>query len=47
MVLIVKDEKRSNVCVEMEWAQKFDRYQLGSMSQIGDAQLENQYLRFT
>jgi len=29
MVLIVKDAKRSIVCVEMERAQKFDRFQLG------------------
>lgn len=29
MVLIVKDAKRSNVRMEMEWAQKFDRFQLG------------------
>jgi hypothetical protein len=28
MVLIVKDAKRSNVCVEMEWAQKFDRLKI-------------------
>jgi len=35
MVLIVKDAKRSIVCVEMEWAQKLDRFQLGWSSVLG------------
>jgi hypothetical protein len=41
MVLIVKDAKRSNVCVEMELAQKFDRFQLGAAACEGQGIMSN------
>jgi len=41
MVLIVKDAKRSIVCVEMERAQKFDRFQLGAAACEGQRIMSN------
>jgi len=46
MVLIVKDAKRSNVCVEMECAHKFERFQLGTAACEGQRIISNLIHKF-